>query len=61
MNVVIEGNVSLGDGVSIGANCIVRDAQIGAGARVLPFTHIDGAKCSQTQSLVPTRAFVRAP
>jgi bifunctional UDP-N-acetylglucosamine pyrophosphorylase/glucosamine-1-phosphate N-acetyltransferase len=42
--VVIEGNVSLGDGVTIGANCIVRDAQIGAGARVLPFTHIDGAE-----------------
>jgi bifunctional UDP-N-acetylglucosamine pyrophosphorylase/glucosamine-1-phosphate N-acetyltransferase len=44
VNVVIEGNVSLGDGVSIGANCIVRDAQIGAGARVLPFTHIEGAE-----------------
>ena len=44
VNVVIEGNVSLGDGVSIGANCIVRDAQIGAGARVLPFTYIDGAE-----------------
>jgi len=44
VNVVIEGDVSLGDGVSIGANCIVRDAQIGAGACVLPFTHIDGAE-----------------
>ena len=44
VNVVIEGNVSLGDGVSIGANCIVRDAQIGAGARILPFTHIEGAE-----------------
>jgi bifunctional UDP-N-acetylglucosamine pyrophosphorylase/glucosamine-1-phosphate N-acetyltransferase len=44
VNVVIEGNVSLGDGVSIGPNCIVRDAQIGAGARVLPFTYIDGAE-----------------
>jgi len=44
VNVVIEGDVSLGDGVSIGANCIVRDAQIGAGARVLPFTHIEGAE-----------------
>ena len=44
VNAVIEGNVSLGDGVSIGANCIVRDAQIGAGARILPFTHIEGAE-----------------
>ena len=44
VNVVIEGDVSLGDGVSIGANCIVRDAQLGAGVQVLPFTHIDGAE-----------------
>jgi len=44
VNVLIEGDVSLGDGVSIGANCIVRDAQLGAGVRVLPFTHIDGAE-----------------
>ena len=44
VNVVIEGNVSLGDGVSIGANCIVRDAQISSGARILPFTHIEGAE-----------------
>lgn len=44
VNVVIEGDVSLGDEVSIGANCIVRNAQIGAGARILPFTHIEGAK-----------------
>jgi bifunctional UDP-N-acetylglucosamine pyrophosphorylase/glucosamine-1-phosphate N-acetyltransferase len=44
VNVVIEGRVSLGDGVSIGANCIVRDAQIGMGARILPFTHIEGAE-----------------
>ena len=44
VNVVIEGDVSLGDGVSIGANCIVRDAQLGSGVRVLPFTHIDGAE-----------------
>lgn len=44
VNVVIEGTVTLGDGASIGANCIVRDAQIGAGARILPFTHIDGAE-----------------
>lgn len=44
VNVVIEGEVSLGNEVSIGANCILCNAQIGAGARILPFTHIEGAE-----------------
>ena len=41
---VFEGTVTLGEGVTIGAHCVIRDARIDAGARVLPFTHIDGAK-----------------
>jgi bifunctional UDP-N-acetylglucosamine pyrophosphorylase/glucosamine-1-phosphate N-acetyltransferase len=53
VNVVIEGDVSLGDGVSIGANCIVRDAQVGAGARILPFTHIDGAEVLSDAAVGP--------
>jgi len=44
VNVLFEGDVALGDGVSIGANCIVRDAAIGAGAQILPFSHIEGAE-----------------
>ena len=44
VNVVFEGDVALGDGVSIGANCIVRDAAIGTGAKILPFSHIEGAE-----------------
>ena len=40
---VFEGTVTLGEGVTIGAHCVIRDARIDAGARVLPFTHIDGA------------------
>jgi bifunctional UDP-N-acetylglucosamine pyrophosphorylase/glucosamine-1-phosphate N-acetyltransferase len=42
-NVVFEGTVSLADGVSIGANCMLRDAEIGEGVKILPFTHIEGA------------------
>jgi bifunctional UDP-N-acetylglucosamine pyrophosphorylase/glucosamine-1-phosphate N-acetyltransferase len=34
---------TLGDGVRIGANCVIRDASIAAGAVIHPFTHIDGA------------------
>ena len=43
INCVFEGDVSLGDGVRIGANCIVRDATIAAGAVIHPFSHIEGA------------------
>jgi bifunctional UDP-N-acetylglucosamine pyrophosphorylase/glucosamine-1-phosphate N-acetyltransferase len=44
INAVFEGRVVLGDGVKIGANCVVRDAEIGAGAVIHPFTHIEGAR-----------------
>lgn len=43
VNCVFEGEVSVGDGASVGANCHIRDARIGPGARILPFTHIEGA------------------
>ena len=42
VNCVFEGEVVLGDGVRIGANCVVRNARIEAGAVIHPFTHIDG-------------------
>jgi bifunctional UDP-N-acetylglucosamine pyrophosphorylase/glucosamine-1-phosphate N-acetyltransferase len=40
---VFEGAVSLGDGARIGAHCVIRDAQVAAGAVIHPFTHIEGA------------------
>jgi bifunctional UDP-N-acetylglucosamine pyrophosphorylase/glucosamine-1-phosphate N-acetyltransferase len=43
INCVFEGRVDLGDGVHIGANCVIRDARIAAGAVIHPYTHIDGA------------------
>jgi bifunctional UDP-N-acetylglucosamine pyrophosphorylase / glucosamine-1-phosphate N-acetyltransferase len=39
---IFEGQVELGDAVKIGAYCIVRNARIGAGAILRPYTHIDG-------------------
>jgi len=42
VNCVFEGEVTLGDGVRIGANCVIRNATIGANARIHEFTHIDG-------------------
>ena len=40
VNVVLEGDVALGDGVEIGANCVIRTAHIGAGCRLAPFSHL---------------------
>ncbi len=40
---VFEGAVTLGNDVQIGAHCVIRDARIGDGVVVHPFTHIDGA------------------
>jgi bifunctional UDP-N-acetylglucosamine pyrophosphorylase / glucosamine-1-phosphate N-acetyltransferase len=49
VNCLFEGGVTLADGVSIGANCVLRSANVGPGTRIEPFTHIDdaviGASC----------------
>jgi bifunctional UDP-N-acetylglucosamine pyrophosphorylase/glucosamine-1-phosphate N-acetyltransferase len=42
VNCVFEGRVKLGEGVRVGANCVIANAAIDAGAVIHPFTHIDG-------------------
>jgi len=42
VNCIFEGNVSLGDGVRIGANCVLAHCTVAADAVIHPFTHIDG-------------------
>ncbi len=42
INNVFEGRVTLGEGVRIGSNCVIINADIGAGTQVLGFTYIDG-------------------
>jgi len=44
VNCIFEGRVTLGDGVRIGAHCVVANAHIEAGALIHPFTHIDGER-----------------
>jgi len=44
VNCVFEGSVQLGDGVRVGANCVIANAVIEAGAVIHPFTHIEGEK-----------------
>jgi len=48
VNCVFEGQVNLGQGVKIGANCVIANVVIEAGAVIHPFTHIDGEKLGIT-------------
>ncbi|MBU2884193.1 bifunctional UDP-N-acetylglucosamine diphosphorylase/glucosamine-1-phosphate N-acetyltransferase GlmU [Gilvimarinus agarilyticus] len=44
INVIIEGNVELGDGVTIGPNCIIKNATIAAGSRIEANSMIDNSQ-----------------
>ena len=48
VNCIFEGRVSLGEGVKIGANCVIANCTIAAGAVIHSFTHIDGEKLGAT-------------
>jgi bifunctional UDP-N-acetylglucosamine pyrophosphorylase/glucosamine-1-phosphate N-acetyltransferase len=43
VNCVFEGEVKLGDGASVGANCVLRDVTVDAGTRIEPFCHLEDA------------------
>jgi bifunctional UDP-N-acetylglucosamine pyrophosphorylase / glucosamine-1-phosphate N-acetyltransferase len=44
VNCVFEGVVRLADHVEIGANCVLKDTDVGPGTRIEPFTFIEAAK-----------------
>ncbi|MEP6791665.1 MAG: bifunctional UDP-N-acetylglucosamine diphosphorylase/glucosamine-1-phosphate N-acetyltransferase GlmU [Ramlibacter sp.] len=44
VNCIFEGRVVLGEGVRIGAHCVIANCRIEDGARIHPFTHIDGER-----------------
>jgi bifunctional UDP-N-acetylglucosamine pyrophosphorylase / glucosamine-1-phosphate N-acetyltransferase len=48
VNCIFQGHVSLGQGVKIGANCVIANCVIEAGAVIHPFTHIDGEQLGVT-------------
>ncbi len=47
VNCVFEGRVVLRDGVEVGAHCVLRNAVIGAGTRIAPFSHIEEAEAGR--------------
>ncbi|MEM8548102.1 MAG: bifunctional UDP-N-acetylglucosamine diphosphorylase/glucosamine-1-phosphate N-acetyltransferase GlmU [Pseudomonadota bacterium] len=53
VNAVLEGTVSLGDGVQIGPNCVIKDAVLGAGTVVHPHSLIDDATLGMNCQIGP--------
>jgi bifunctional UDP-N-acetylglucosamine pyrophosphorylase/glucosamine-1-phosphate N-acetyltransferase len=43
VNCVFESRVELGDRVSVGANCVLKNVRVAAGTRIEPFCHLEDA------------------
>jgi len=50
---VFEGRVELGEGVRVGANCVLIDAKVDAGANIKPFCHVEGASVGAASQIGP--------
>ncbi len=53
INVVFEGVVDIGDNVTIGANCVIKNAVIGAGTTILPHSIIEESRVGRDVSIGP--------
>jgi bifunctional UDP-N-acetylglucosamine pyrophosphorylase / glucosamine-1-phosphate N-acetyltransferase len=53
VNCVFEGRVTLGDGVRIGANCVLRNITVAAGSQILPFCHLEDSSVGERCRLGP--------
>jgi bifunctional UDP-N-acetylglucosamine pyrophosphorylase/glucosamine-1-phosphate N-acetyltransferase len=53
VNCVFEGHVELGEGVQVGANCVLRNVKVAAGTRIDAFTLIDDAQIGEANRLGP--------
>lgn len=53
INAIFEGDVVLGDGVQIGANCVLKNVELDAGVQLKPFCHLEGAKVGANAVIGP--------
>src|SRR5687767_4692922 len=53
VNCVFAGRVELGDGVRVGANCILRNVKVAAGTELLPFCHLEDSAIGERCRLGP--------
>ena len=53
INTVFEGKVSIGNNVSIGANCVIRNSKIADGVTILPMSILDNASIGKESKVGP--------
>ena len=53
INTVFEGHVSIGNNVSIGANCVIKDSKIGDDVVILPMSILDNASVGKGSRVGP--------
>ena len=53
INVIIEGDVTLGDHVEIGAGCVIKNTTIAAGTKVQPYSIFDNAVVGENVQIGP--------
>lgn len=53
VNCVFEGKVIIGDRVSVGANCVIKNAEIKDGTKIAAFTHIDDTIIGENSRIGP--------
>jgi bifunctional UDP-N-acetylglucosamine pyrophosphorylase/glucosamine-1-phosphate N-acetyltransferase len=53
INCIFEGRVQLGDGVRVGASCILRDVAVGAGTEIKPFSILEETRIGRDSRIGP--------
>jgi bifunctional UDP-N-acetylglucosamine pyrophosphorylase / glucosamine-1-phosphate N-acetyltransferase len=53
VNVVVEGQVSLADGVSIGPNCVLKNVSVAAGATIHAMSHLEDSVVGESANVGP--------
>jgi bifunctional UDP-N-acetylglucosamine pyrophosphorylase/glucosamine-1-phosphate N-acetyltransferase len=53
VNCIFEGRVELGDGVRVGAGCILRDVVVGAGTEVKPYSILEETRIGRDARIGP--------
>ena len=53
VNAVFEGDVVLGDNVTIEPNCVIRNSTIGSGARICAMSHLEQASVGASATIGP--------
>ncbi|WP_308033822.1 bifunctional UDP-N-acetylglucosamine diphosphorylase/glucosamine-1-phosphate N-acetyltransferase GlmU [Neisseria bergeri] len=53
VNCIFEGEVEIGDNVEIGANCVIKNAKIGANTKITAFSHLEDCEVGQNNRIGP--------